>query len=235
MWTPRRRRGGRRSYGTTESNTRARRRSPMTVTYARESTLDLRPSPKALDDLRLFTVPEGGTDRLDFITWDTVEVLGMGEDVVELHGHYLIERATPTASDWASAAIDITMLELSVAGVSQMFGPLRASINYDIGKPSRGQVKEGTLYPGVVDSPKMCIMEGFMKFELPSAGVTVFNKDAIVLQHNITHVPPIGQGGGTRGRVAVDLHRVEDPDGPPVAILRQVKTHIGAWKVQGQR
>ena len=70
---------------------------------------------------------------------------------------------------------------------------------------------------------------GSGRFKLPEAGVTVFNKEPIVLEHTITHVPPIGQGGGTRGRVEVKLYRTDDPDGPPVAILRQVKTHIGSW------
>lgn len=188
------------------------------------------PSAKTLSDLRILAMPEGGIDRLSFIVWDTIEVLGMGEDTVEMRGHYAIERATPTATDWVSASVDIVMLEMSVTGFSQKFGPVHASVNYDIGKQSRGQVKAGTLYPGIVDSPKMCLMEGYMKFELSAVPITVFNKEPISLQHNITHIPPIGQGGGTKGQVAINLYPVNDPDGPPVAVLRQVKTHIGGWQ-----
>jgi hypothetical protein len=103
----------------------------------------------------------------------------------------------------------------------------KGAINTDIGKQSRGQVKPGTIYPDRADSPKMCVMEGYMKFELPDLAVTLFNREAIVLRHSITHIPPIGQGGGT-GQVAVPLYSVENPDGEPVATLRQVKTHIGA-------
>jgi hypothetical protein len=76
----------------------------------------------------------------------------------------------------------------------------------------------------------MCKMEGFMRFDLSAVPISVFNKEPILLQHHITHIPPVGQGGGTMGRVAINLFRVDDPNGPPVAILRQVKTHIGGWR-----
>jgi Family of unknown function (DUF6073) len=197
-------------------------------------TLGLVESPKSLSELQLFTMPRGGVDRLRFVTWDTIEVLGQGEDTIELRGHYVIERDDPTSTDWRDASVDISMRELSVAGVSNKFGRVHASVNYDIGKESGGQVRAGTAYPEIedspiIDTPKLCTMLGHMKFELPDASVTVFNKEPIVLQHKITHIPPIGQGGGTLGRVEVNLYPVDNPDGPPVAILREVKTDIGPW------
>jgi hypothetical protein len=200
-------------------------------TLAEQTTTSaLIPSAKSLSELRVLAMPEAGTDRLNFIVWDTIEVMGVGEDTVELRGHYIIERATPTSGDWADASVDIVMREMSVTGYSVKFGPINASVNHSIGKPSRGQVRAGTVYPGIADSPKLCEMEGYMKFELPGVPITVFNKEPILLRHHITHIPPIGQGGGTQGRVAVDLYPLTDPDGPPVAVLRQVKTHIGGWQ-----
>jgi hypothetical protein len=173
-------------------------------------------------------MPEGGLDCLNFVTWDTIEVPGQGEDTIEFRGYYAIERANPTSDNWQEASVAITMRELSVTGVSQKFGSIHASVNDEIGKQSGGEVAAGTIYASV-DSPKRCEMYGYMKFDLQDLGLALFNKEPIVLQHNITHIPPIGQGGGTRGRVEVNLYRVDDPDGPPAAILRQVKTHIGAW------
>jgi hypothetical protein len=155
--------------------------------------------------------------------------VGRGEDTIEFHGYYDIERADPTSSDWRQASVDIFMRELSVSGISGKFGRIHVSVNDELGKESGGQVRPGTVYTGIPDSPKLCQMYGYMKFALLDAGLTVFNKEPIVLQHNITHIPPVGQGGGTRGRVEVPLYRVDDPDGRPVAVLRQVKTHIGAW------
>jgi hypothetical protein len=193
------------------------------------TTQSLVPSPKSLSELHLFTMPEGGTDRLNFITWDTIAVNGFEEETIEFHGHYVIERANPTSANWYNASVDISMRALAVDGLSQQFGKIHASVNETIGTPSGGQVRPGTTYPDVANSPKMCEMYGYMKFDLTDLGLTVFNKEPILLQHNITHIPPIGQGGGTRPGYVTELYNVDDPDGAPVAYLKQVKTHIGAW------
>lgn len=186
----------------------------------------LPPNPKSVADLRVFQMAQGGLDRLNFATWDTIEVGGLGEDTVEFHGYYVIERENPTSASWRDASVNIHMRELNVNGVSRKFGRIHASTHPGY-RESGGQVKEGTVY-AFADGPKLCMMLGFMKFDLLDAGFSVFNKEPIVLTHNITHIPPVGQGGGT-GLVAVELFRTDDPDGPPVATLKQVKTHIGAW------
>jgi hypothetical protein len=200
----------------------------MTNPNTQTSTKKLVSSPKSLDELQLFTMPEGGTDRLNFITWDTIEVIGKGEEVIEFHGSYTIERATPTSADWAEASVNIYMRELSLEGTSSFVGRIRASVSPDPSRTSGGQVRPGTTYTAP-DSPKMCQMYGYVQFELIDLGMTVFNKDAILLEHNITHIPPVGQGGGTKERVDIPLYRTEDPDGAPVAFLHRVKTHIGSW------
>jgi hypothetical protein len=198
-------------------------------TKQQTSVKSLVPSPKSLSELHLFTMPEGGTDRLNFITWDTISVHGFEEETIEFHGYYAIERANPTSADWQEASVDIRMRELNVDGFSDQFGKIHASVNDNIGKQSGGQVRPGTTYRDVTDSPKMCQMYGYMQFDMPELSLTVFNKEAILLEHTITHIPPIGQGGGTRPETAIDLYRVDDPDGDPVAVLKRVKTHIGAW------
>jgi hypothetical protein len=186
-------------------------------------------SPKSLSELRLFTLPEGGIDRMSFATVDTIEVPGLGEDTIELRGYYAIERGTPTSASWHDATVDIYMRELSLIGVSQKFGRIRASVNNNIGKESKGQVQPGLALERDSIVASKCEMAGYMQFELLDLGFTVFNKEPIYLRHDITHIPPVGMNGGTGGRVAVDLYRADDPEGAPVAILREVKTHIGEW------
>ncbi|HEV2150135.1 MAG TPA: DUF6073 family protein [Longimicrobiaceae bacterium] len=187
----------------------------------------LPPSPKSVSELRVFRMAAGGLDRLNFATWDTIEVMGHGEDTVEFRGYYVIERENPTSADWSGASVNIFMRELNVSGTSAKFGRIRASTNEEMGQ-SGGQVRAGTAY-AFADSPKLCAMLGYMQFELADAGITVFNKEPILLEHKITHIPPVGQGGGTREGVEYPLYRKDDPDGPPVAILKRVRTHIGAW------
>lgn len=195
--------------------------------YAADGTL-LPPSPKSVADLRVFRMTQGGLDRLHFVTWDTIAVPGVGEEEVKFEGYYVIERENPTSSAWREASVDIHMRELNVSGTSARFGRIRASVNPDLGPESRGQVQPGTVY-GFHDGPKFCAMFGYMQFELADLGMTVFNKDPIRLEHKITHIPPVGQGGGTAEGVDYPLYRKDDPDGPPVAILKRVRTHIGAW------
>jgi hypothetical protein len=175
-------------------------------------------------------MPRGGVDRLSFTTWDTIEVEGIGEDTFQLQGHYVIERRDPTSSDWADGSVEIFMREMSVSGFSEKFGQVHARVNTeDEDRISKGEVLPGTKYPGLIDSPKLCVMEGFMMFHLPDAGMTLFNKDPIRLQHHITHIPPVAQGGGTQGRVDIKLYRRDAPEGQPMATLKEVRTNIGAW------
>jgi len=174
-------------------------------------------------------MPAAGVDRLRFETWDTIDVVGFDEETIKFEGHYVIERGQPTSSDWREASVDIRMLELAVTGVSGNFGRITAEINPSPTMRSGGQVRPGTVY-GDWDSPKWCAMYGYMRFTLVDLGLTVFNREPILLEHKITHIPPIGQGGGTRGRVEIPLYREQQAGSAPVAFLRQVTTHIGAWR-----
>lgn len=203
-----------------------------TVSASTTATDGYVPNASSLAELHLLRMPRGGTDKLRFETWDTFRVPGLDAPAkVHLEGHYVIERSTPTSPDWVEGSIDIRMRELAVEGTHELLGRVRASVNTEIGLPSGGRVMPGTVYGGESDEPKLCVMEGYMMFELPDQGFTLFNKQPIPLQHKITHVPPIGQGGGTPQKDfdGIELYRVDDPDGEPPVTLLKVETHIGAW------
>lgn len=179
---------------------------------------------KKIEDLQPFKMPEGGEDLLDFVTWDTIEVPGVGEETIELKGTYMIQRDHPSCSNWNDASIDIKMKGLDVKGESEKLGKIEVSINEDY-KVSQGQVLPGTAVPSVESgAPKHCQMNNYAKFNLKDIGMTVFNKEPIELTHKITHVPPVGQGGGT-GDIKIPLYNMEDPDGKPVAYLKKLE-HI---------
>jgi hypothetical protein len=209
----------------------------MAATTLESASQGFAPNVRSLRDLRILRMPRGGTDHLRFETWDTFAVAGVDEPrTVHLSGHYAIERSDPTSADWVAASIDIRMRELAVAGDDQLLGRVRASVNTEIGLPSGGHVMPGTIFGDDIDEPKLCVMEGYMLVELPDQDMAIFNKQPIPLQHTITHVPPIGQGGGTpdytldgKKFTGIPLYRHDDPDGDSVARLLKVKTHIGAW------
>jgi hypothetical protein len=200
-----------------------------------------------LANLRLFTMPPAGEDHLYFEVTDVIEVPGKGEDTVHLAGTYTIRRAQPTTMDWATATIDVTMVDLDVRGRSPLFGEIHASLNPDartLGRvgPAGGGADEVDVVPAAANGqmaqkprpkprpkPSPCQFAAYMRFTLPERGLVLVNKEPIQLLHKITHVPPIGQGGGTPGPVAVGFYDVRNLSGPPVVILKSVKTEIGEW------
>jgi hypothetical protein len=183
-------------------------------------------SPTCCADLRPFTMPKGGRDRLKFTTWDTIEIPGVGEREIRLDGSYQIKRNHPSCANWVDAEIDITMEDMQVQGNDDLLGQVRAFLRSDSPAPSRGRVTRGTIQDNRSDGAKHCAMDANVAFHLDKLGVTVVAKEPIHLTHSITHIPPIGQGGGT-GDVRIPLYNVNSLDGEPIAYLRRVKTHIG--------
>ncbi len=181
------------------------------------------PEHRNLEDIQLFTLPREGTDKLKFKITETIEVPNVGEDTFDLVGSFEIRRENPTHPEWGRGAIDVTMLNLDVSGESRRFGPISARLNAD-------EVTSGKV--DVADSRWMsakCSFAAFVQINLEKLELRVFNRESVPLVHRITHVPPIGQGGGTPGPVAIDFYNVKEPEGKPVAILREVRTQIGSY------
>lgn len=182
-----------------------------------------------LQNLRLFALPPGGLDHLYFEVRDTIEVPGLGEEVVTLTGTYKIRRSDPTTQDWATATIDVQMVDLDVRGRSTMVGEIHAGLNPDQLTLGRVGPAGGDMLAGK-PKPTPCRFAAYMQFTLPErGGMVLVNKEPIPLLHTITHIPPIGQGGGTPGPVAIGFYDRRNPSGPPVALLKAVKTEIGRW------
>jgi hypothetical protein len=183
-------------------------------------------SPTCCADLRPFTMPKGGRDRLKFTTWDTIEIPGVGEREIRLDGAYQIKRNHPSCADWVEAEVDIAMEDMQVQGNDDLLGQVRAFLRSDLPAPSQGRVTRGTIQDNRSDGAKHCAMDANVAFQLEKLGMTVVAKEPIHLTHAITHIPPIGQGGGT-GDVRIPLYDIKNIEGAPIAYLRRVKTHIG--------
>jgi hypothetical protein len=181
-----------------------------------------------LAQLQLFALPPGGVDHLYFEVTDRIEVPGLGEDVVTMSGTYKIRRSDPTTNNWSTATIDVQMVDLDVRGTGRLIGEVHAGLNPD-------RLTLGRVGPAGGDmlakkpKPTPCRFAAFMQFTLPGRNMVLVNKDPIPLLHTITHIPPIGQGGGTPGEVAIGFYDRNNLDGPAVAILKAVKTEIGPW------
>ena len=176
-----------------------------------------------LNNLHLFNVPVAGTDHLYFEVNDTIEVPGMGEETVTLDGTYRIQRSQPTTNDWETANIDVRMLDLDVQGTSKLFGRIQVHLNPT--KETVGKVKS----TGSKTKPKPCSFKAYIQMTLLDKNMVLVNKEPVALEHLITHIPPIGQGGGNPEGTSYYLYDVRNLDGPPVAVLKRIRTHIGPW------
>ena len=182
------------------------------------------PTPaQRLDNLHLFNVPTGGIDHLYFEVNDTIEVPGVGEETVTLDGTYRIQRSQPTTPDWETSTIDVKMLDLDVLGTSKLFGRIQVRLNPT--KETVGKVQGS----GKAKRPKPCSFKAYIQMTLLDRNMTLINKEPVALEHLITHIPPIGQGGGNPEGTFYYLYNVKDLDGPPVAVLKRIRTHIGPW------
>jgi hypothetical protein len=180
-------------------------------------------SSQRLDNLHLFTVPAGGIDHLYFEVNDTIEVPGLGEETVTLDGTYRIQRSQPSTPDWETSNIDVKMLDLDVQGTSNLFGRIQVHLNPT--KETIGKVQGS----GKPKRPKPCSFKAYIQMTLLDRNMTLINKEPVALEHLITHIPPIGQGGGNPEGTFYYLYNVKDLDGPPVAVLKRIRTHIGPW------
>lgn len=176
-----------------------------------------------LNNLHLFNLPVGGIDHLYFEVNDTIEVPGVGEETVTLDGTYRIQRSQPSTSDWETANIDVKMLEMDVSGTSKLFGRIHVQLNP--AQETVGKVK-GT---GSKTKPKPCSFKAYIQMTLLDKNMILVNKEPVALEHLITHIPPIGQGGGNPEGTSYNLYNINNLNGPPVAVLKRIRTHIGPW------
>lgn len=176
-----------------------------------------------LNNLHLFNLPVGGVDHLYFEVNDTIEVPGVGEETVILDGTYRIQRSQPSTSDWETANIDVKMLDLDVTGTSKLFGRIHVQLNP--AQETVGKVK-GT---GSKTKPKPCSFKAYIQMTLLDKNMVLVNKEPVALEHLITHIPPIGQGGGNPEGTSYNLYNINNLNGPPVAVLKRIRTHIGPW------
>src|SRR6266446_1857538 len=184
---------------------------------------DLTPEQR-LSNLHLFNLPPAGIDHLYFEVNDTIEVPGLGEETITLDGTYRIQRSESTSDSWQTAAIDVKMLDLDVQGTSKLFGRVQVRLNPS--KETVGKV-HGAKGP---NKPKPCGFKAYIQMTLPDKGnMVLVNKEPVQLEHMITHIPPIGQGGGNPEGTFYYLYNADNLDGPAVAILNRIRTHIGPW------
>src|ERR1700688_1248990 len=168
-----------------------------------------------------FTVPRGGIDNLALHSTDVFTIPGHGEFTVEFAGYFRVARANPTTTDWATSEVRVNIIDLKLLGRHEGIGEIAESLN-------PGILSSGQIFPTTgLTKPKACRIATAAVFHLGQMGVSVFNKEPILLMNkNVTRIPPVDDPSGHALLFMLPLHDLKHPDGEAVAYLTSL--HYGA-------
>lgn len=176
-----------------------------------------------------FTATRGGIDNLALSSIDNFFIPGRGEFEVKFKGYFRVARSNPTSDKWADAEWFVNMQDLRLEGKSSKLGPMNVRLNTDTVSP--GQV----FAAGAENAAAKCRIATAVTFEMPEMGVTVFNKEPILLMNDgIKSVPPVEDPNGEAHIYRVPLFNVEDPNGSPIAYLTRLRYTVGNYITQEQ-
>lgn len=169
-------------------------------------------------EVKQFTVPPGGIDNLALHSTDVFTIPGSGDFTVDFAGYFRVARANATSKEWAPAEVRVNIVELALFGQHEEIGGVAVSLNPDI--VSSGQIF-ATTGP---DQPKACRIATGAVFEMQGLGMTVFNKEPILLMNeHVERIPPVDDPSGHALLFKLPLYDRRHPDGEPVAYLTSLR------------
>lgn len=172
----------------------------------------------APQEVKPFTAPPGGIDNLGLHSTDIFMIPGHGEFTVDFSGYFRVARSHPTTKEWASSEVRVNIVDLKLFGQHEGLGEVAVSLNPDI--LSSGQIFATTA----PDQPKKCRIATGAIFDLKQLGVSVFNKEPILLMNeHVTRIPPVDDPNGHALLFNLPLYNRKDPEGEPVAYLTSLR------------
>lgn len=165
-----------------------------------------------------FVVPPGGIDNLGLHSTDIFMVPGRGEYTVDFRGYFRVARSDPTSYDWADAAVRVNITDLRMSGEHEELGKVDVRLNPDV-------LASGQIFPaGAPNQPAKCRIATGAIFRVERLGVSVFNKEPILLMNeHVTSIPPVNDPSGHALLFHLPLYDVNNPDGEPLAYLTSLR------------
>jgi hypothetical protein len=165
-----------------------------------------------------YTATPGGIDNLALHSTDTFVIPGRGEFIIDFKGFFRVARSNPTTSDWNTSEVFVNIVDLKLHGSHEATGPISVSLNPDI-------VSTGQIFPTTVPGgPKACRIATGAVFDIPKLGMTVFNKEPILLMNeNIKSIPPVDDPSGHALLFRVPLFDRKNASGRAVAYLTSLR------------
>lgn len=188
-----------------------------------------------LDDLydgtevQAYTVPDGGIDNLALSSTDTFEIPGRGEFRMDFSGYFRVARAEPETKNWAQANVFVNLADMKLTGSHNELGTVNVRLNENVVSPGQ------TFAPGDRSAPAACRIGAAVEFELEDQGMTVFNKEPILLMNDaIEAIPPVEDPNGMARLYRLPLFDTRNPDGMPVAYLNRLQYTVGNYVTVAQ-
>jgi hypothetical protein len=165
-----------------------------------------------------FTVPPGGIDNLALHSTDVFTIPGKGEFSVDFSGYFRVARDNPTTKDWTTFSLLVNIIDLKLFGENRDIGAVAVSLNPEI-------ISSGQIFPASrPQGPAKCRIATGVVFDLPQLGVSVFNKEPILLMNeHVTSIPPVDDPNGHALLFMLPLFDRKNPSGKPLAYLTSLR------------
>jgi hypothetical protein len=175
-----------------------------------------------------FTPPPAGIDNLGIRSVDTFVVPGLGEFTVEFTGYVRVVRSEPTAAGWRAAEVYTNLIEMRMEGESPGLGQITVTLNDEC--LSAGQIRTPFTDEHEVQPDKACRMAVGAIFDVPKLGLTLYNKEPVILTiDHVQAIPPAGNPGQGQIYRMLPLYDLARPDQPPVAYLTSLQFQMGTY------
>jgi uncharacterized protein DUF6073 len=176
-----------------------------------------------------YTAPDAGIDNLKLTSTDRFLIPGRGEFTVNFDGYFRIARDTPTTQDWATADVHVNMVDMNLAGNHAELGRMTVRPNPTIVSPGQ------TFAPGRRTAPAACRISAGVVFEAPDMGLTLVNKEPILLMNDaIESIPPVEDPNGAAHIYRLPLYDAATPNGKPAAYLMSLRYTVGNYVTQAE-
>jgi hypothetical protein len=140
-----------------------------------------------------YLLTPGATDTMRVRVREKIDIHGVGTDVVEMEGAFIVRRDHPfpvegaTAPEWGKSYVRTEFRSLELFGESPVFGTVRVSLDPD-------QVSHGEVGPAELGSQAgKCGADLYPVIELPDLGLKLSTGgQAISLASKVIQIPPVG-------------------------------------------
>ena len=179
-----------------------------------------------------YTPPPAGIDNLGISSLDVFNVPGVGEFTVEFQGFVRVARSEPTTSDWVTSEVYTNLVEMRMEGEHPELGPISVTLNSEC--LSTGQIRTPFDETAAGRPAKACRMAVGAVFSLPRLGLTLYNREPVILTiDDVRSIPPAGNPGKGQIYRMLPLYDRSDPDGAPVAYLTSLQFRMGTYLPNG--